>query len=934
MSPFLVDADADVGYLATNTMSGTRLNTSLRDTPATVHVFTKEFLEDIGAVSLEDMMVYSTNSIKDNDEENFFIGGYTGAELNFRPSVRGLPATRARNFFRWQFPTDNYVTGRFDESRGPNGTLFGLGGAGGVINQSTKRARFTRDFNTVALKVGSHDLRRVTVDFNRVLIPEKLAVRLNALDHDADNWRLYNWEKKRGVQAAVAYRPWRNTNLRVSFEHFELDDSVTGGVGTSLKTIDTWDSLGRPLFDVVNGPVPNNPTMFADGLQRLSAANTRITVLDDSAGALAGQAYDTRGFIYTRNRIPNGSGGYKVWDFLYPEDELPPNIAVEGPSTQRHLDFDDLVVELDRKLTANLYLQLGYNHTRSYWESYGLRGTTVLTPGNGAVQGDANATLPDGSPNPFAGRLFLDTASRVPVNAKSIDTYRAAISYDLDFTKHDSGWIRHLGRHRAAAAVENYNEDADGKIYSEVWLDAATGMPAYNTSAPDNIRNRVYRRHYITNESDSTDYHHPYLTKETLTLTDPTNPNRTITSAFVMDMFTPADLIQELDSYVGVLQSYFWSDRLVTTVGWRREEGSTKKFNYMLNDLHNAYVPIGPDDFLYDEYTGGNKSVGGVFHATDWLSFTYNTASSIDIPNNDQRVIPGEFPEPGRGEGTDFGVNLRLLDGKIAVQALRYHTAGQRVTAQFGSPAQIYARNERVLDGLASGGFIDAATEAQHRLADRINAVYLDKESTGYELSVTANPRPNWSFVFNYSYTDKEQTNVGNAAKAWAAAESAFWLASIGSADPDTIILDNNLSLRDEITNLEDWTTQTLRPGTPVGLRRQKVNFFTNYSFREGVLKGFSVGGGYRYLGRNLMAYLPDDSRLYGDGYGMADLMVRYRTKWGEKRTVTLQVNVQNLFNKDGFLPARYLEDNPSNPLNRAYLLAPRAIQFTTTLAF
>src|SRR5687768_3529427 len=48
LSPYVVDTTQDLGYQATNTLSGTRLNSSLRDAPASISVMTKEFLEDIG----------------------------------------------------------------------------------------------------------------------------------------------------------------------------------------------------------------------------------------------------------------------------------------------------------------------------------------------------------------------------------------------------------------------------------------------------------------------------------------------------------------------------------------------------------------------------------------------------------------------------------------------------------------------------------------------------------------------------------------------------------------------------------------------------------------------------------------------------------------------------------------------------------------------
>ena len=49
LSAFEVTPDKDVGYQGGNTASGSRLNSSLKDTAAAVMVFTPEFLSDFGA---------------------------------------------------------------------------------------------------------------------------------------------------------------------------------------------------------------------------------------------------------------------------------------------------------------------------------------------------------------------------------------------------------------------------------------------------------------------------------------------------------------------------------------------------------------------------------------------------------------------------------------------------------------------------------------------------------------------------------------------------------------------------------------------------------------------------------------------------------------------------------------------------------------------
>ena len=99
LSPFEVSATGDVGYIATNSLAGSRLNAALKDTPAIIDVFTKEFLADLGANDLQTAMAYSNNSQEDVGDSVRTINGIeavaAGAAFNFR--TRGLPGSRARN---------------------------------------------------------------------------------------------------------------------------------------------------------------------------------------------------------------------------------------------------------------------------------------------------------------------------------------------------------------------------------------------------------------------------------------------------------------------------------------------------------------------------------------------------------------------------------------------------------------------------------------------------------------------------------------------------------------------------------------------------------------------------------------------------------------------------------------------------------------------
>ena len=56
LSPFEVAAERDDGYRATSTLAGTRLRSELRDVAGSISVITKDFMNDIAANNLEDLL--------------------------------------------------------------------------------------------------------------------------------------------------------------------------------------------------------------------------------------------------------------------------------------------------------------------------------------------------------------------------------------------------------------------------------------------------------------------------------------------------------------------------------------------------------------------------------------------------------------------------------------------------------------------------------------------------------------------------------------------------------------------------------------------------------------------------------------------------------------------------------------------------------------
>ena len=61
LSPFVVQERADAGWIATETLAGTRLRTNLKDLPNQIETLTAEFMRDLGLTSLNEALIYSAN---------------------------------------------------------------------------------------------------------------------------------------------------------------------------------------------------------------------------------------------------------------------------------------------------------------------------------------------------------------------------------------------------------------------------------------------------------------------------------------------------------------------------------------------------------------------------------------------------------------------------------------------------------------------------------------------------------------------------------------------------------------------------------------------------------------------------------------------------------------------------------------------------------
>lgn len=261
LSPFEVSAEQQTsGYATASTLAGNRLNTDLRDLGTALSVYNAEFMNDIGATDQRSLLQYTLST-----EVGGILGNYSGSEggtalnANLGPQstnrVRGLvSADNTRDLYLTNIPWDGYNVEAVDIQRGPNAILFGQGSAGGVINTRTKQASY-RNISEVAVRVDQYGSIRGTLDLNRVLLPEELAVRLALVQNETKFRQEPAFENANRQFFAARYEPKflkkaeARTILKVDGE---LGSSTSNRPRTlpPIDRITPWFGLGTPTYNL------------------------------------------------------------------------------------------------------------------------------------------------------------------------------------------------------------------------------------------------------------------------------------------------------------------------------------------------------------------------------------------------------------------------------------------------------------------------------------------------------------------------------------------------------------------------------------------------------------------------------------------------------------------------------------------------------------
>ncbi|RYF23014.1 MAG: TonB-dependent siderophore receptor [Comamonadaceae bacterium] len=250
-------------YTTRATAAATGLNLSLRETPQSVSVLTRQQIEDQNLTTLGEAVKHITgisagssdSDRTDLDARGFYIDTY---------QYDGVPTAVTNDFFGTS-TFDPTLYDRVEVVRGATGLLTGAGNPGASVNLVRKRASSKEFTGTASAGIGSWNHHRGTLDLSTPLTEDgRIRARVAAMAEERDSHLDRYHTRNRALLATVEADLAPGTTVRVGWEHqAKRPDNVTWG--------------GLPMV-YTNGAPSHWPRRFSIGADWTSWDTTNDTV--------------------------------------------------------------------------------------------------------------------------------------------------------------------------------------------------------------------------------------------------------------------------------------------------------------------------------------------------------------------------------------------------------------------------------------------------------------------------------------------------------------------------------------------------------------------------------------------------------------------------------------------------------------------------------
>jgi outer membrane receptor protein involved in Fe transport len=810
LTPFTVDATLDRGFVATSSLAGGRIASDLRDTPVAYSVLTGEFLDALSITNLIDATRWTVN----NDTLlDYGVGLAFGQDVAL--SIRGISTGGAQsNFFPIRWDADGYNVERMDFARGPNSILFGAGGIGGFANSMTKQARTDRPFTEVRAMIGSFDYRRGTVDLNRPLVTNKLALRLNLLWSDKNTWRDQEFDRRTGADLAITWKPSRNTAVRAEAQTGVVYKNQ--GFNVLQDSFSGWDGVSTYSAPLLTSPANNNALgvnrngspiyIFQPNLASLGIVNYQNAAVTMVANANANVPVNG---VLVPGPLGSFSGapilGSVGLPFLFDRAiagssfRMPPTSFTMAPNSgpgSNAARFQVYTITTNQQVGENWFLEAAFNYVPTTRNS-----DVTANRGLANVSIDINRNLPTGAPNPNFLVPYQESNIFRQFQSATSRSWRLGAAAVYDKTRWgDFKFNALVGQNNTLGFTEVVTESLRLTTNKALW---------YN-------QNNLRFRYYWNSPSQP----EPWLAGTNVSVVDPVTGT---TSSVPVDANSNSPGNNLLSTTYTFAQAAgtakFFRGRLVLLGAARRDDYDLNTKNGLAfgdygadwNGYATAWRPAAPanwtkltytpknaagvttgplqpaatrprnadqsrqvqyandvfqDDFSNPRVKGGitTFSAGGVFHITRMLSPFANYAETFS-PQTGAITIDGSILPPTSSQGWDYGLRFALLDSKLNVSIGRYKSTQTGVSAGTGTGNGFAVPLPNAIAAIQQTNVIGDLTPSgvNARGMQPVILTFVDTRdllAQGYELEVVANPTRNWRISANLSLPEVYQQNA------------------------------------------------------------------------------------------------------------------------------------------------------------------------------
>lgn len=855
LSPFEIAADRDHGYQATTTLAGGRIQTELKDTPATVSILTREFMDDLGLDNIVEFSAWAPNA-----EVAYAEGGFLD---EYRTQTRGLsPSFGSRNYFRSYSGGDVYNTERLEYARGPNALLFGDASLGGITTTWTKQARLDRRITNLQARFDSFGSYRGNFDYNLHDASRRFAVRANAVYAQQQGWRDIEERETRALHLATTVALAKNTQLRVEGEYAEREIKVPFGRSADQVSAFLRLTPEQQAAAVWSGP---RTTGFPTGTTRYNTARLVYTESRPQDGVLdwlnRGRSTGTGVSL-----IPDGRDDIPGFPDM-PSREFNPN----APGAILDYETTTASAYLDQKIGDDLFLQLAYNYALPKNMRDEIRWDDVYL--------DVNEYLPSANPaqngerNPNFGQLYSEEEARRAHIQNELHEYRLMAAWKFNTSWTDQSF---------SAMVTQRKDDYRATRERQVPRGIRTGTTHFNSNS---TADAIYHRRYWNDLSG--DYDLP--------------PTFTTASGAVLPVEWRGYEDSRQDTTLTSLQisnvGKYLKDRLSVVSGYRYDKYD--RVDSTLVSRHGADSPdygkplevmMDPNKRVIDY--AHSPSVGAVYWLFRGLGLSVNYAESFNLSTAGAPDIFGRPMGPANAEGADIGLRFDLLDSRLTGSVLYYENeqTGAAVTVD---ATNVVNRINRIWTAVDPSRQLSALRDTQSTTGH------------GYEAELVYNPTSAWRMRFAFGKPYAETTDRMPNLKGYIEDNRSAWIAR--GAETTTGGVAGEGTVQATLDALDLYLLNNAADGMrSVGGYKWNASYFTSYRFNRGALRGFTIGAGARYTAQRFVgrtstvnsAGINEYTEWWNDGLLLFNAMGRYDFKVRGK-AASVQVNVENLLDND-----------------------------------